>query len=143
LNRVLRQHGFSLVEVMVAVAILAICVLPLAEALRNGLAAPSVAAGKARELRCMKDTMETVLAQPYYLLAGAAAGKDTASTYSLPQDATCPLRNVFIAKYEDEYSKDPVFLDASAGAARLDAALLYITVSSPASGYSFTTLVAR
>lgn len=132
-----------MVEVMVAVVILAICVLPLAEALRNGLAASSVGADKARELRCMKDMMETVLAEPYYLLSDAALGKDTASRYSLPKDDACPVRNVFIAKYEDELFKNPVFLDASAGAARLDSALLYITVSSPASGYSFTTLVAR
>ena len=87
--------------------------------------------------------METVLAEPYPNLANAALGKDTPSSYSRPADAACLARNVYIARYEYEYGKSPVFLDDSAPSWRLESALLYVTVSAPNGSYSFTTLVSR
>jgi prepilin-type N-terminal cleavage/methylation domain-containing protein len=145
-SAVLRQRGFSFVEIMVAVLLLALCAAPLANALKTGLDASTIGAAKALELRCMKNQMETVLAEPYQNLWNAARGKDTPSAYSRAADAACPgiARNVYIAKYEHENGKSPVFLNEStAGAQRLETALLYITVSSPDTGYTFTTLVAR
>lgn len=128
---------------MVAVLVLAICALPLADAVRNGIAASTVGADKARELRCMKTMMETVLAEPYMNLRDAALGMGTASRYSQPAAGGCVLRNVFIATYEREAGQPEVFLDTSADSTRLESPLLYVTVSSPDSGYSFTTLVTR
>jgi prepilin-type N-terminal cleavage/methylation domain-containing protein len=143
LNSRRRSHGFSFVEILVAVAVLALCAMPLADAVRNGIAASAIGADKARELRCMKNMMETVLAEPYQKLWDAALGKDIASSYSQPADASCIARNVYIARYEYEYGKSPVFLDASASTARQESAMLYVAVSAPNGTYSFTTLVAR
>lgn len=139
----IRQHGFSFIEVMVAVMLLAVCAVPLADAVRNGVDAASIGAAKARELRCMKNTMETVLAQSHTLLLAAA---DAVEGYVAPADPSCDAaleRRVDIRWYEYEYGKTPVYLDKSATAARKDAALLHITVSAPQSGYTFTTLVQR
>lgn len=139
-----RARGFSFVEVMVAVAILALCAAPLAAAVRNGIDASRIGTAKARELRCMRNTMENVLSKSYKTLSDAARGKDLPSAYVPPADASCDIaRTVTIAKYEYEYGKSPVFLDASAGEDRLAMAMLYVTVSSPDSSYSFTTLVSR
>jgi prepilin-type N-terminal cleavage/methylation domain-containing protein len=143
LNAAARQHGFSFVEIMVAVLVLAICAVPLADAVRNGIAASTVGADKARELRCMKTMMETVLAEPYLTLRDAALGMSKASRYSQPAAGGCVRRNVFIAKYEREAGKPEVFLDDGVDSTRLESPMLYVTVSSPDSGYSFTTLVAR
>ena len=143
MNAAARQHGFSLVEALVALLVLALCAAPLAEAIRNGIDASTIGAAKARELRCIRNQMETVLAEPYQNLWDAARGRDLPSSYSQPVDAACVAREVYIARYEHEYNGSPVFLDAGASASRQEAALLYVTVSSPASGYSFTTLVAR
>jgi prepilin-type N-terminal cleavage/methylation domain-containing protein len=144
LNARRRQTGFSFVEVLVAVAVLALCAGPLASAIKSGIDASRVGTAKARELRCMRNTMESVLAESYQTLSDAARGKDVASAWTPPLDASCDIaRTVTIAKYEYENGKSPVFLDASAGDDRLAMAMLYVTVSSPDSGYSFTTLVSR
>jgi prepilin-type N-terminal cleavage/methylation domain-containing protein len=139
-----RQAGFSFVEVLVAVAVLALCAGPLAGAVKSGIDASRIGTAKARELRCMRNTMEAVLAESYQTLSDAARGKDTPSAWAPPADASCDIaRTISIAKYEYEYGKSPVFLDASAGEDRLAMAMLYVTVSSPDSGYAFTTLVSR
>lgn len=141
------QRGFSLVEIMVAVVLLALCAVPAADAIKNGLDASTVAGDKGRELRCMRNLMESALAQPYQKLSSAALGPATPSVFSLARDSACPLtREVYISKYEHEYGKLPMFLPQP-GVPRteeqLNTALLYITVSSPDTHYTFTTLVAR
>jgi prepilin-type N-terminal cleavage/methylation domain-containing protein len=144
LTATVRQRGFSFVEIMVAVVLLAVCAVPMGDAIRNGLAASSIGAAKARELRCIKNTMEIVLAEPYVSLYGAARGKGQPSAFAVPAAAACetpPL--VSIAYYEREYGGSEVFLGANASSAQLESPLLYITVAAANSGYSFTTLVAR
>ncbi|QOY94531.1 hypothetical protein IM543_00975 [Massilia sp. UMI-21] len=136
-------RGFSYVEVLVATMVLAVCAAPLADAVKNGIDASRIGVAKAQELRCMKEQMETVLAEPYQHLWNAARGTAVASSYSRPADAACIAREVHIARYEHENGKSPVFLDDGAAPARLETAMLYVTVSSPDSGYTFTTLVAR
>lgn len=137
---------------MVAVLVLAICAVPMGEAIRNGVNASSVAAAKARELRCIKNTMETVLAEPYQSLYAVAAGKDQPATFPMPAtfaapaDGSCDLPPlVSIARYEFEDGGTEVWLDGnpSATSAQLESPLLYITVAAANGGYSFTTLVAR
>lgn len=129
---------------MVAVVLLAICAVPMADAIRNGIAASAIGVDKARELRCMKNTMETVLAEPYPTLWTAARGKDTPAAYTLPADASCTdiARQVTIALYEHAAGRSPVFLAPGAAANQRESALLHVTVASD-KGYSFTTLVAR
>jgi adenylate cyclase len=130
---------------LAAVLLLALCALPAAQSVKSALAAPGVAQTKMRELRCMRNQMETVLAEPYQNLWNAARGTQQATSYSKPADASCVARNVYIAKYQAEYGKTPVFLPYpdTAPEQQLEAVLLYVTVSSPDTGYTFTTLVAR
>lgn len=140
-----RARGFSYLEMVVAALVLALCAAPLANTVKTALAAPAVAQTRMRELRCMKNTMETVLAEPYQNLWNAARGTSQVTSYSKPADSTCVARNVYITKYQAEYGKTPVFLPYpdTLTEQQLEAVLLYITVSSPDTSYSFTTLVAR
>lgn len=142
-----RRGGFAYVDALCATVLLALCLPPIASAVRNALDATRVAQTRMRELRCMEDKMETVLAEPYKKLWDAARGPGVATGYSAPADGRCMARNVTIAKYEHEWDKAPVFLpypdDPHLAEKDLDKVLLYITVSSPDSGYSFTTLVRR
>ena len=129
---------------MVAVVLLAICAVPMGDAIRNGLAASSIGAAKARELRCIKNTMEIVLAESYLSLYAAARGKGQTAAFAVPAAASCetaPL--VSIAYYERENGQSEVFLDANASSAQMESPLLHITVAAANGGYSFTTLMAR
>lgn len=138
----LHARGFSFVEVMVAVLLLAICAVPMMEALTNGLSVSAAGVDKARELRCMKNTMEAVLAEPYQTL-WLAASQDNAASYVLPEDASCAGINRQLAISLCEQSgSSTVFLTSGTAANRREAAMLYIALSSD-KGYSFTTMVAR
>lgn len=139
------EQGFAYLEVMAAALLLALCVVPMTNAVRNALAAPDVAKAKMRDMRCLQATMETVLAEPYINLWQAARDMQQTTSYSQPADGSCGERDVYIAKYRAPYGQTPVFLpypDVET-AQQLEDVLLYVTVSSPGSGYSFTTLVAR
>lgn len=140
-----RAGGFSYLEMLVAVLVLALCAAPAANSVKTALAAPAIAGAKMRELRCMKNQMETVLSEPYQNLWNAARGTAQATSYSKPADASCGARNVYIAKYQAEYGKSPVFLPFpdTLTEQQLENVLLYVTVSSPDTSYTFTTLVAR
>ena len=137
-----RIKGFSFVEVMVAVLLLAICAIPMMEAIRNGLSVSSAGADKARELRCMKNTMEAILAEPYQTL-WLAASQDNAASYALPEDASCTgvTRRLAISLCEQS-GATTVFLTSGSAANRRESAMLHIALSSD-KGYAFTTLVAR
>jgi len=127
---------------MVAVLLLAICAIPMMEALTSGLKVSNAGVDKARELRCMKNTMEAVLAEPYQTL-WLAASQDNAASYVLPNDASCAGINRQLAISLCEQSgSSTVFLTSGTAANRREAAMLYITLSSD-KGYSFTTMVAR
>ena len=132
--------GFSLVEVMVAVALLALCALPLADAVKNGLDAAGIGEAKALELGCMKNMMETVLAEPFDTLWDAAHGNAVPSVYSQPAANGCGIRQVFIAKYQHKINAAAQVLPDNDPT---EDTLLLVTVSSPASGYTFATLVDR
>jgi prepilin-type N-terminal cleavage/methylation domain-containing protein len=138
LNAALRQQGFSFVEIMVAVVLLAVCAVPMGEAIRNGIAASTVGMDKARELRCMKNTMETILAAPYQTLWDAAV-KDSGASYPLPDDAACAgvVRTVSITlkEFSGTTPRSPT-------ASERESALLQVTATSD-KGYSFTSMVSR
>ena len=139
-----RAHdaGFSFVEVMVAVLLLAICAVPMMDAIRNGLSVSSAGADKARELRCLKNTMEAVLAEPYQTL-WLAASQDNAASYVLPEDASCAGVNRRLAiSLCEQTGSTTVFLTSGSAQNRRESAMLYIALSAD-KGYSFTTMVAR
>lgn len=132
--------GFSYVEVLVAVALLGLCALPMADAIKNGLDASAVGEAKALELRCIQNTMETVLAERFEDLWKEANGNSSASSYSRPAGNGCQVRNVYIAKYEHYFGAAGKVLPKEDPA---EDALLLVTVSSPKSNYAFATLVDR
>lgn len=130
---------------MIAALLLALCALPAASAVKNALAASDLAQTRMREMRCLQSAMESVLAQPYITLWQAARGTQQTTAFSQPADAACVQRDVYIVKYQALYGKTPVFLPYpdQDTEQHLEDVLLYVTVSSPDSSYSFTTLVAR
>lgn len=143
--------GLSYIEVMLALVLLALCALPAADAISTGLRAAEAGARQARDLRCNKNRMETLLAETYddlwRSLGGAAAydpGKPSA-TYSLAADAgpdgECGLRQVYIAKYVHPYGNTTGQV-LMAGDATEDT-LLLVTVSGPDGNYPLVTLVDR
>jgi len=115
--------GFSYVAVLLAVALLALCAAPAADAVRHAAAAPAVSARQLSTLLCLKSRMETVAAEPYQSLLLAAAGPLVAtSTYSLAAAGTCPKLNVYLSM---------VNLDAAGNATypALDTGLLQLVVT--------------
>jgi prepilin-type N-terminal cleavage/methylation domain-containing protein len=129
--------GFTLFEVLAAVLILGLCLIPAADALRGAIGAPAVAAGAAHNLDCVGSLMETVLAEPYARLLQVAKGT---AAYPIPVDAGCPDRKVVVALYGNNTT-------GQIGAGATDEDLLYVSVSlsTPVDGasYPFTSLVSR
>ncbi|VXC28471.1 type II secretion system protein J [Massilia sp. 9I] len=137
--------GLSYIEVMVALVLLAICAVPAADAIRSGLRATEAGAVQARELRCVKNTMETVAAESYDNLWKAIQGPTTPSSYSLAADPApggeCGPRNVYISKYVHYYGGATGQVLAAGDPA--EDTLLIVTVSGTDGAYPLTTLVDR
>lgn len=138
-------QGYSYIEVLVAVAVLAVCALPAADAIRSSLAAREAGANSARELRCLTSTMETVLTASYDDLWQAVKGPAAASTYSLAADpgpdGECGVRNVFISKYVHPYGTSTGQVLQADDLA--EDTLLLVTVSGAGGSFPLTTLVDR
>lgn len=122
--------GFAYIEILVAVLLLALCAVPAANAVRNGLNAADAVSAKANELRCMRDMMETVLAEPYARLLAAKNGRSP-TAYSAAAGGGCVERRVYI----------DVYLQNGIGDTARSTALLRVDVVSPQTQYAFTTLV--
>jgi len=147
-----RQAGFAYAEVMIAALILALCAVPAANAIKNGLDAATVGQSKAAELRCVRNLMETVLAEPYFNLnaAAEAATSDGVTSYSLPRDGACDVRTVRITlhRFEGVKLNDlPALPQTIPPTAPADeqrrTALLKVQVGMDNSTYRFSTMVAR
>lgn len=138
-HRPRRSGGFTLLEAVIAMLLLAVCLLPAASALRDAAAAPAVATTAARNLDCVSSLMETVLAEPYNRLLSLATTAD-ASAYPVPPDPACPARTVLIARYGTNSTR-------AIGPGAPDDFLLYVSVAlaDPADGnpYKLATLVSR
>jgi len=130
-RRVDPAPGFAYVEVLVAVLLLALCAVPAANAVKNGLNAADIAPARAKALRCMRDKMESVLAEPYENLLKAQNGTQKTS-YSENAANGCGARQVYIDVYQQNGSDDTA----------RSTALLRVDVVSPDANYAFTTLVA-
>ena len=122
--------GFAYIEVLVAVLLLALCALPAANAVKNGLNAADAAPARAKALRCMRDKMEAVLAEPYENLLKAQNGTQKTS-YSENAANGCVARQVYIDVYQQNGSDDTA----------KNTVLLRVDVVSPDTNYAFTTLV--
>lgn len=129
---------------MIAALILALCAVPAANALRNGLTAADAGPARAAQLQCVRNRMEAVLAEPYLnqnAVAEAILLKLPTPTYNLPKDATCDARTVDITLQQFDGSKlTPVTTTVDE---QRKMALLKIRVSMDNADYAFTTVVAR
>lgn len=130
--------GFAYVEVVVAALMLALFAMPAADAIKNSLDANRVSATKAAELRCVRNRMETVLAEPYLNL-NVAAGT---GAYNLAADTNCGALTVTIARklFDGANLAD---LAATASDEQVKTALLTVQVTLDGSDYTFSTVVAR
>jgi prepilin-type N-terminal cleavage/methylation domain-containing protein len=137
--RALAQAGFTLVEALLALALLGACLIPAAYALRDSVRAPADNVTAAHNLDCVTSLMETVLAKPYDVLYGMAK-PNGAVAFPDVDDANCPQRQVTITSYGIDSSR-------KLGPGGTSAFLLYVSVSlknaSDGNPYTLTTLVAR
>jgi Tfp pilus assembly protein PilV len=134
----MNARGFAYVEVLIAAVILALCAVPAANAIRNGLDAGQAGQSRAIELTCVRNLMESVLAEPYMdLNTAAGTGK-----YNLVADSQCAVRTVTIERklFDGARLTD---ISAMASSEQRDTALLKVKVDMAGSNYTFSTVVAR
>lgn len=128
-----------MLEVVIAIVVLAACVLPAANALRASVQAPSANARAAHNLECVETLMETVMATPYDVLY-ALANNNGPAAYPIPTDASCPARQVTIMQYGNDTTK-------TIGPGGTSPYLLYVSVAlaNAADGnpFTLTSLVTR
>jgi type II secretory pathway component PulJ len=133
------QRGFTYVEILLSVILLAVLLVPALEALQSAVAGNQSAALVTREL-ALRDKMERVLARPFldlYAQTYAPGGNTTNSvSESLSDPAGTPgRRNVVLYRY-----------DASTAAlSATDTGLIYVAVYYESEGPASTvsTLVGR
>lgn len=135
-----QARGFAYVEVVVAAVLLALCAVPAANAIKNGLDASGATQAKGRELRCLRNHMESVLAEPYQNLSAAARS----NAYHRDADSDCIARDATISQVQfDGANLTPFSSIVNPTEVQKDLTLLLVTVSSPDSDYTFSTVVAR
>lgn len=131
-------RGFAYAEILIAAVMLALCALPAADAIKNGIDANRVGQSKAAELRCVRNQMDTVLAEPYFVLNRAAG----TTAYNLAADATCAARTVVLSLKQFD-GANLTDLAASASDEKKNTALILVQVTLADSAYSFSSVVAR
>lgn len=144
MNTRMQDGGFAYAEVLVAALMVALLAMPAADAIKNGINANRVSQTKSGELRCVRNQMETVLAEPYLSLNRAAG----TANYNLAADGTCDVRTVTITRKLFDGANltdllpnpDPI---ANAIDVQQQTALLLVRVSMKNSDYAFSTVVAR
>jgi type II secretory pathway pseudopilin PulG len=129
------RAGFSYVEVLVATALIALCLTPALEALQSGLQGASVHESRAIGHYSLQGKLEELLAESFASLdaAATAAGSPTTPTsYS-----TSPLI-VYIARYDgDDADGDGNPLTGG------DDGLLWVRVEHESTGQFLQTLTGR
>ena len=135
-----RQSGLTLVEILVAVVLLAILLVPAILALQTGIVGTDVHADVTSNHLRLSSRLEELLAEPFTALqdaASVAGGPTNPSSYSEP--ATVPGRLVvYLAGYDGDNAdadNDP-FTGADAG-------LLWLRVEIEDSAHALETLRAQ
>ncbi|MDQ2822884.1 MAG: hypothetical protein M3Y65_21315 [Pseudomonadota bacterium] len=143
-----RTRGFAYAEVLIAAVILAVCAMPAADAIRNGIDASRVSQSKAAELRCVRNQMDTVLAEPYVKLRnqiivrtdGTINVTATTFNYTVDADASCNVRTVVLTLKLFDGAR--LFdLAATASDTQKQTALVKVDVSLKNSTYGFSSVV--
>lgn len=133
----LRRHhrGLSYVEVMIAVVIVAVCLAPATDALRDGLRASATQRSHTVNAQRLKTRIEEVLANRYDTLdaAAMAAGNSPNATVAAYTDAAGSADRLLVTLYRYNGS----------AATATDTALLWIKVAIEGSNLSLDTLKSR
>lgn len=133
------QTGFSYVEALIAVVLVAVCLAPAVQALQSGTIAASTTRLVADDTAHLKSKMEQVLAQPFADLDSAA---QTAGSFSVATSYSDPVgarrRVVYLSRYDvDNADADN---DRFTGT---EAGLLWVKVVLEGSTASLATLTAQ
>jgi len=138
--RGLNCRGLSYVEVLVAVALLAICLVPVLEALQPAMLGTSISESLVVDQARLQSRFEEVLAEPFADLetaAAAAASPAVATNYS-DAPGTEDRLLVYIGPYDGDNADgdNNPFTDT-------DADLLWVRMVTETSGHARECLVSR
>ena len=103
-----RMTGLSYVEVLVAVALIALTLVPAMDALLTGLAGSGIHESTAEDQYRLTAKLEQVLAEPFTRLDSAAAAAGNATTPTSYSDVVAYAdgrqitRNVFLSRYDGD-----------------------------------------
>ena len=134
--------GFSYVEVLIAVVIIVIALVPALDALIPGVAGSGIHESIAEDHYQLNGKLEQVLLEPFGQLrkaANAAGGPTTPTTYSdtvTYANGRQITRNVFVARYDADNADadDDPFTGTDDG-------LLWISVAIAGTGMSIESLI--
>lgn len=139
-----RMAGISYVEVLIAVVLIMVALVPALEALRPGVAGAGIHSDRVEDHYLITGRLEQLLAEPFTALdaaAQSAGSAETASSYSdtVPMaDGRTLVRTVFLSRYDADNSdadNDPF--------TGTDPDLLWIRVVAGSGGDAITTLISR
>ncbi|MEH6503307.1 MAG: type II secretion system protein [Cycloclasticus sp.] len=103
-----RHHGFSYIEVMVAVFILAVAIVPAMEALQSGIQGADIHESLTHQHYAVNKRMEELMAEPYGPLLSAAEAATNATTPTSFSDPAAPAdRVVVLLSLYDAGDDDP------------------------------------
>jgi hypothetical protein len=138
--RGLNCRGLSYLEVLVAVALLAICLVPVLEALQPAMLGTSISESYVMDQARLQSRFEEVLAEPFSALeaAATAAGSPTVATGYSDAPGTEERLLVFIGAADGDNAdgdNNPF--------TGMDADLLWVRVEMDSSGHVRECLVSR
>lgn len=130
-----RNGGFSYIEVLVAVGLLTVALVPAMNALQSGITGSTQHATNAADQHRLRAKLEEVLAKPFsslYALTYASGGNSAATAHAALSDPVGPQRRL-------------VYLYRSTGSAlsSADTGLLHIAVAHENGGATLETLRGR
>ncbi len=131
-----RQHGFSYVEVLVAVALMAIVAGPLGEALRTALATSRANIDDTAAYYQLLKVTEDTMASNYGTLSALATNPDVVVRTTTTDDGA-PI-NIYVSRYDGDNADldDDPFTGTDDG-------LLWIKVELDGTAQSFESLKAQ
>ena len=143
LRIITHSSGFSYLEVLIAVGVIAVCLVPAMDALKTGVRGTDVHESTLVDHYALQTKMEEVLAEPFSSLAAASseAGSLTIPTHYSDQtpftttDNRQIIRQVYIWPYDGDNADSDN--DPFSGT---DAGLLYVKVQINDSPLSLETL---
>ncbi len=142
-------HGFSYVEVLVALFILSIAIVPAMEAMQSGIQGTGIHQQTTQQYYALLSRMETVMSESYSLLLTAAETAGNASTpSSLSDSAGQPDRLiVYLSLYDADADPFTVTDSNNDGDNNIytgdSSNLLWLKVELENSAYAFESLRQR